>query len=385
VNAERLHAIARAIQADLDATEAVATLNSLQAELAATVSDPSTPSHQAQVGAYRTQLSERLAASQTNQFSDAWMVTLEELGVADILGNALRERIEEIFLRNEITPTLASEELAEIANRLSRLAESVGHLIAGMEVLGVGSEELELGEFEIGFLIPREAVGNELEALGKEFVELDKLLVPFAELCGVNRPDFEVKSISSSNFGLFLSAFPDLAVKLSRVIESLLASWEKIGAMRKTTEELEQQNVPPEVFQPLIEHANAQMNLDIDELTRNLIEEARPMLGDERANELTVEVKHSLRAFADRIDEAYSISVRSFTPPADEETEESEVWPETIQAARQIAARQPRMRRMNLTGRPILTLSKGAEDEAVDGEVAEPNEGSDPPEPDAAL
>jgi hypothetical protein len=71
------------------------------------------------------------------------------------------------------------------------------------------------------------------------------------------------------------------------------------------------------------------------------------------------------RGLARRIDEGYSIEVRAFVPPDEEDEGEAPdgVTDDVVQAARAITDRQPRMRRMNLTGRPILELPEGYEEE----------------------
>jgi hypothetical protein len=67
---------------------------------------------------------------------------------------------------------------------------------------------------------------------------------------------------------------------------------------------------------------------------------------------------------ADRIDELYSIEVRAFVLPEGEEVLEG-ATEESVNIERQIIGRQPRMRTMNLTGRPILELSEGEDEERV--------------------
>jgi len=373
LNAERLNAIAAAIQDDLATTDVPTLLRQLASELNLAVEEPQVPSHAQAVAAYRGQLNSQLAASRTNEFSDAWRLTVEELGIADLLGNTLRDRIESIFLRNEITLPVAAAEIAEISARLDSTVALLEKVTQGLTGLGVGSEELAPGQFEIGFLIPRPAVDNELEQLGKEFVKLDQILGPFLELTGENRPDLELRSISSSGFQVFLDAYADLALTMSRVVESLLASYERIRGMRKTAEEMDAQGTPPEVIDQYTAFANDRMALDIDALAGQLIDEAGDRVPEGRRAELRLDVRHSLRQLADRIDEEYSIEVRAFVLPAEAETEGTEALPEGVtdeqaRAAIQITARQPRMRTMNLTGRRILELAAADEDrEAADG------------------
>lgn len=322
-----------------------------------------------QVSQLREQLNERLASSRANDFSDAQRIALEELGVWDLVGNTLRDRIEEIFLRNGITMSTAEAEISKINERLQNLVATLDHLIAGFNGFGIGAEELAPGDFEVGFLIPREAVGNVLERLGKEFEELDKLLGPFMELTGESRPDLEVRSISSSGFQVFLAAFPDLALTMSKIVESLLSSYEKIRNIRAKVGSLEDDDdVPPEAIEGLRNHANERMEIDIDALANELVGQAAAHLPEGRSFELTIDVKRSIRKLAKRIDEGYSIEVRAFVPPEGEGDEPPEgLSQDAINAARAIAERQPRMRRMNLTGRPILELPEGDEEAEAEG------------------
>jgi hypothetical protein len=91
---------------------------------------------------------------------------------------------------------------------------------------------------------------------------------------------------------------------------------------------------------------------------------------------LQVEVKRSVRRLAKRIDDGYSIEVRSFLPPTEDE-EHAEgydgVGESEIEAARAIGEQQPRTRRMNLTGRPTLELTEGDEEDDVSPERGSEN------------
>jgi hypothetical protein len=333
-------------------------MEQLTSALTASAHQPTEPSSIQQISSVRQELNTRLRASRTNEFSDAWRLALEELGVWDLVGDRLLDRIEEIFLRNEITTNIAAEEVAAINARLQELATTLDQLLAGLAGLGIGAEELAPGEFEVGFLIPRQAVDNELEQLGKEFEELDDVLGPLMELAEGSRPDLLVRSISSSGFQVFLLASPALALTMAKTIESLLTSYEKIRNIRAKATSLEDEDaVPPEAIDGLRAHANEKMDLDIDALTNELVGQAAAKLQEGRPFELKVEVKRSLRQLAKRIDEGYSIEVRAFVPPEDTETEG--VSEETIEMARAITERQSRMRTMNLTGRPILELAEG--------------------------
>jgi hypothetical protein len=187
------------------------------------------------------------------------------------LADRLRDRLEGIFRRNEITPNTAAAEIEEINSRIQSVSASIDSLNSALEALGIGAEDLAPGEFEVGFLIPREAVDNELEQLGKEFEELDAILGPFMELTGQGRPDLQVRSISSSGFQLFLAALPDRALTMSKIVESLLSSYERIKRLREKAAGLEDEEVPDELIERLKIHANERMEIDINALTNELV------------------------------------------------------------------------------------------------------------------
>jgi len=105
------------------------------------------------------------------------------------------------------------------------------------------------------------------------------------------------------------------------------------------------------------------MEIDIDRLAGQLIQEAANRLPPGREHELRIDVTRSLRQLATRIDEGYSIEVHAYTPE-EESADGEDVAPDQMaDAARQIASRQPNMRRMNLTGRPILELPEADDDD----------------------
>jgi len=365
MNAERLHVIARALLHDLEVTEAATLMRQLAEALRQQVQNPAAANFQEEVGNVRQQLDERLAVAPSNGFSPAWRQTVDEMDIADLLGDALRERLNEIFQRNEITPSVAADEVAAIAERLETFQAGLADLNRGLDAFDVAAEELLAGEFEVGFLVPRDAVDDEFEELGKEFVELDKILGVFQELGTGTREDLKIRSIASSGYQVYLVAAPGFALVMSKVIESLLTSYQKILEIREAHGRLKERGVPDDATRGVLDHANERMSIDIKALTEELVQVFGNRLSDAgRANEIRLEITHSLNAVANRIDEGYSIEIRAGELPQTEE-EDGAVSPpdsEATEEARIIAERQARMRFLNVTGTRILELPEGDEE-----------------------
>jgi hypothetical protein len=90
MNAERLHAIAREIRRDLAETKEPELLQQLASSLQTLAGNPGEASYQQQLANYLKDFDAALTAAPSNDFSPAWRLTIEELGIADLLGDELR-------------------------------------------------------------------------------------------------------------------------------------------------------------------------------------------------------------------------------------------------------------------------------------------------------
>ena len=237
MNVERLHAIVNALREELAHTDAQSLLSQLAAPRSRTWPHSThEPSQQQAAATARTQLDEVLTNAPSNDFSPAGRRNAEGPCVDTMVGEGLRDRVEAILNRSgEITPgAIPGELLQPLLDEQQHLSEALAGLKSGFDFFHIGAEELPAGEFEIGFLIPRDAVDDELGRLGKEFLRLKRILGPFVELeTGGSRPEFEVRSISpSSMFQVFLLAAPGMALTFAKTLESLLSSYEKVLKLR---------------------------------------------------------------------------------------------------------------------------------------------------------
>jgi hypothetical protein len=364
VNAERLHVIAKALNDELEQTEAPSLLSELVAALRQSVDDPSQPAHQQNVSSLRQRLDEALSSAPSNSFSPAWREALQELGVADLVGEALEQRIRAIFERNEITPSAAADELAPLVERLQSLQTAVTEVLDSFAFFDIGAEELAPGEFELGFLVPRAAVDEELQELGQEFIKLKRILGPFLELSMGTRPDVHVRSIASSGFQVFLHSAPATALLLATALERLISSYEKVMNIRLAYQQLREAGASNEALDGVAQDADRKMGDDIAELVGDLLAKAEG-LDSGRANELRKELTDSLNALANRIDRGYGVEVRAGDfPESDEEEPRDPEEEERRLEAEKVHEMQQKLSFMNVTGKPILQLPEPQDEEA---------------------
>lgn len=374
MNAERLHAIVEALRDEVTQTNYPEYLEQLVSGLRAAVESPGQSGPQEQISSAREGLRKVLSEAPSNDFSPAWEQEVEEMGIADLFGDPLLDEIESVLTGNEITPSTAAEEIAQIQERVQGLVNALDQSTSSLNFFQIGSEQLAPGEFEIGFMIPRKEVGSGLEELGKEFVELKQVIGPFSELAGENRPEVEIRSISSSEFQVFLIAAAPIAASFAFALDKLTSAYERIVHIRLMNKELaEKDQVPDEVLGPLSSYASDLVQVEIDKIVEEVID--RSDLDDEaRLNELRTDLKLQLNTLAQRIDHGYNVEVRTGELPEPDEDDEGEVLdPKIREAVETVLEAQRSIQYMNSTGKPILRLEQAddaGKDEADQGGAA---------------
>jgi hypothetical protein len=369
VNVERLHSIAQAVSADLQHVATVTTVQRLRDALRNQTNQPQDAAAQQQVSATLQEL-EGLSSSPSNAFPPTWRQTLEELQIDGLLGSELLDQIREIFARNQITPAVALQEIEEIATALTELDSGLSQLLAGLDHFKVGSEVLLPGQAELGILIPRRDVDQDLARLGREFVDLQQLFGPFVEIATGSRPPFVVQTIASSDFQVFLELAPKAGALIALGLERVVAMYKSVLEIRRLRQELEDQGVPTDDLASVGNFANNRMSAGIEEVVDELVTDT-VVTDTGRLNELRVAVTLSLNGIANRIDKGYNIEVRASVEPLDDDSE-AEVSPSDAQAVQRINLAGPSMRFINTSGKPILSLP-----EVPDEGVRQPETSSD--------
>lgn len=373
MNVERLHAIAKAVNAEIGQMDLVGKMTALQSALTNQANAPQEPGYQQSVATSRQALADVLADAPSDSYTPTWRQAIEELGFDDLLGAELLERIDEIFNRNQITTSVARDDVTQLAAHLQELVTALQSMLDSLAYFKIGSEELEPGEAEVGVLIPRPAVKEELPKLGEEFEELQKILGPFLELAEGSRPPLKVRTISSSDFTVYVAMAPGAALSVATALDKILDVYKKILDIRASHQQLADQGVPPDVLAPLEDHANNRMAEETERIASEMVDASTTVADSGRANELKIEIRFSLNALANRIDHGYNVDVRAKPEPEPTEdgTEPDADGVANRQTLRQITDLAPNLAFVNRTGKPILSLPEG---ETIQEEPDDPEE-----------
>ncbi len=360
MNVERLYSVLTAVQTDIEETGAQRLLQQLRDALAQLASQPQQEAQQRQVSTTRSELSDSLSSAASNDFAPLWTQSLDELGLAPLLGNELAIRIEAVFVRNELTPAAAADELSEILTEYEAAMAAVSGALTAFAALTIGSEDLEPGEVEVSLLIPRRAVENEFKELGSEIQRLDKILGVFVELGTGSRPPLKVRFIASSDFSFFLDVAPEAGAYIAVAVERVVALYKKLLEIRRLRAELAEQGLDETSLGGIDAHANNHMTTGIAEATDDLVDELGSAVDNPgRLNELKVELSLSLNAIANRVDAGFHFDVRmgALVETTDEDAEAKDNGAATTSdAASRIAASRDGLQFVRLKGAPLLQL-----------------------------
>lgn len=360
MNAERFHVIAKAIKNDLAATKTEATLQELINALTNQINSPQQAAFQQQVAALQGNIYNALDEAPSNLFSPAWRQVVEALRIERLLGSPLRERIQVLFSKNALTPAVALQELQQVLRRVGDLRQALDQVLAAFEYFEIGSEELAPGECEVGVLVPRAYLDDQLPKFIDELGEIERILGVFSELAIGNRPSPRIKTLSSSDLTIYLAAVPAVAAVMATAAERVLALYKQFLEVRKLRAELQKQGVPEKKLESINEHANSIIDSGIGTIVADLLKQH--LQGDDgRRNELSIELTVALRKIANRVDNGFGIEVRAGPPPEKETGSEAEQASAEADAQHvaAIAEASKGLQFLKLDGRPLLSLPEG--------------------------
>ncbi|MFH6963018.1 hypothetical protein ACHRVK_11520 [Flavobacterium plurextorum] len=321
MNVERLHRIIIDLADDLKDYKILSLVQNVQNDLQNQVNAPSEPTYQTSLVANLEILYKALENSEYNDYSPSWKEIINDISGENLFGVKLKERLQLIFAQNTITPAKALEDLKEIHNALETFQTALKNLISSFEILNIEEEELEPGQCELGYTIPRLFVHNKLSSLKKEIIELNFILNSISEAVTGEKQEYDVKTISSSDFLLYIIIGLGVADVLSKATERILNHYKQILEIKHLRNQLKEKGIPASKTKSIETHANSMMEDEIKRIAKEVINEYYVGKDNGRKNELENSVIISLNKLANRIDNGFNIEIRVEPLPSPKEDE----------------------------------------------------------------
>lgn len=361
MNVERFHSLLISLRDDIERQRIRERFTALVNALTNQSNQPTEPSYQQTVAATRSELRALLQAAEVNEFPPTWVQAIEEMGIGHLLGERLAAEMEQTFAELASTPAAIHEWAQQVSQKQETLWTQITNALAALEYFEVPADTLQPGDFELSLLVPREAVHEHMGELGQEFVNLERIILPFVELATGSRPPLDVKTISSSDFGVILAVGGFAAATIAKAVSEVMDLYLKLLAIKEARAKLKELEVPDEHLAGTEKYVNGVMRSGIDAAAAALVaSDAHTSLDPGRRNELEMELKLSMNAIANRIDRGYHIEVRVKPLPLTAgDGDEDEPAASGVDLNRHIETVQitnPKMRFFEPPGTPILEL-----------------------------
>ncbi|PKV48869.1 hypothetical protein ATE84_0884 [Aquimarina sp. MAR_2010_214] len=321
MNIERLHRILLDLQEELDNINQANLIQQVEIHLQNQVSQPNQPSHQTNLVKSLENLYQALSKSKYNKYSPSWKQVIDEIAVDDLFGIKLKSKIKNILSANAITPAKALADIKEINNDFKQFKSAITNTLSGFEELGIEEEILEPGQCELGYTIPREFIDNKLSSFKDEIKELTFILNHISEAVEGEKQEFKIKTISSSDFLLYVIIGLQVADVLSKATERILNHYKQILEIKVLRNQLSEKGVPAAKTKSVDSYANGMMESEIKKIAKEVLDEHYKS-DNGRKNELENGVVFALNKLANRIDNGFNVEIRVEPLPKPKKDEE---------------------------------------------------------------
>ena len=357
MNLERLHRVLKELKDDIEESNIVMFVSQIQTHLQNQVNQPNQPTHQTKLVESLKQMYSSLEESSYNRLTPSTKQIIAEITNDIPLGYELKSRIEEIFTTNAITPANALEEVKAINSEMINIFSAINNTIEGFEGLNILDEDLEPGQSELGYSIPRKYIDNKLVSLKDEISELNFILNVISESVTGEKQEYKVRTISSSEFLLYIIIGLQVADVISKGIERILNHYEQVLRIKSLRNQLKEEGIPDSKTKSIGTHANGLMSSEIKRIAKEVIDEYYNGEAG-RKNELENALIISFNKLANRIDKGFHVEIRvkQLEGPEEELNEEEQEKMELISSIQESARN---IEFIESSGESILELPEG--------------------------
>jgi hypothetical protein len=360
MNVERLHRVIFDFQSDLQKTNLLGVLQAVREILQNIVNQPNQPAYQTNLVESIEELNKALHNSKYNSYTPMFKETISEITNEMKFGRELKNEIDNIFASNLITPAKALEDIDKIVNDITQIQTGIINTIGGLESLNIEKEELEPGTCELGYTIPRKFIDNKLVELKNEISELNFILNIITEAVTGKTEDYKVKTISSSEFLLYVLLGLQVANTLSKATERILNHYKQILEIKVLRNQLAEKGVPAKETISIEKYANSLMETEIKKITKEIIDEH--YAGESgRKNEIQNGLTIALNKIANRIDNGFSVEIRVEPLPKPKTEEKDENYDNNAELIKSIQKSANNIDYIEAKGKAILQLAESLE------------------------
>ena len=268
-----------------------------------------------------------------------------ELSLDALLSPKLNEAVARAISEKSFDPVGLSAELRQLATTATKKIGQIVSIDTAFGDLDVELERVAKTEAEVGFLLPREAVGETLKDLTAEFGRLGKLVRAVNELVGADDYDPRVVTISSSWWQVFLELDANQILVWVLAIERIVNLFKLNLEIKNLQKQLDDREMPREITDLIEREVQKRVRSAIHELASEIRRDHSKVPDDARANEVENQLRQGLYYLAGRMNQGAQIEInvgvpdapKEPKPPAEGEEASPEIAAQIAQAREQIS------------------------------------------------
>lgn len=273
--------------------------------------------NQAHLDAFKEELSNLLKASEITRLDllqpQAQQV-IAELGLQKLMPPTIQTRVNEEIAEASFDPSGLGTRLRSLATEIADKAAQIKKIDSAFEDLHVEYQALPENRAEIGILLPREIVGDNLGELLAELAQINKLFRATNELVASAEYDPRVITISSSWWQIFLdlgvSQIPLWVIAIERIV-ALFKSNLEIKVLKR---QIEENNLPAAISEQIQAEIDRRIERGLNDLAEELRAKFAQTNDQARLNEIETQMRHGLTHLARRLSQGAQVEINVELP-----------------------------------------------------------------------
>lgn len=271
---------------------------------------------------------------------------IADMRIGDILPPLFQETVKRTISGRSFDPAGLATELRNMAATATKKTSHLSSIDNAFSVLGVEYERVDSESAEVGFLLPREVVGDTLKDLTNEFGELNKLLRAVNELVAAEDYDPRVLTISSSWWQVFLDLDPNQILVWVLAIERIVGLFKSNLEIKNLQQQLNDKKMPKQITDLIEKEVEKRVSTELKNLAAEIRRDYAKIDDAARLNEIETQLRQGLIYLAKRMNQGAHVEINVGIPdeptppkPDAEAAEPSEEFQQTLVQARERIAK----------------------------------------------
>jgi len=310
MNVEILLDVITELREQEDLYPIAANLDQVVNSLQALTSNPQDSASQQSLSENFARLEEHVKDRETDLEPDK-QERLEEIGGLEFFTREMTNRIKAAISDNPMSPAAALSVAKNIQNVRASFIETLGSVEDGLHSFGFSAIDLEPGDAEIGFEIPREIFENQLAGFIDE-MRVVKFISDTASLLETGqRSSVELEQLSTSDPLIILGMDPKIVAMIGGFVTWALHTWKQAEEIRSIRRQVAETNDLKDIEELLEKRVEEVVRRRIEEKTEEITSIAQKSEDAEIVNMTS----RTLRMMLERVERGYKVHLRLPPPP----------------------------------------------------------------------